>query len=188
MQTSGTMDESKRIEQDLDNLEGNLASLKRDYDTFFSGASKQPPFEGKKKIENVIRRFSNNAGLSYAQRFRYNSLVARFNSYQDLWNKQMRMKEEGRTSSGGLLTDSSKPKLTTVKMPPKDQKLQQLYHEYLTMREKTGEGKPNFDFNAFCELLKKQQEQIIHKYNCKDVDFFVKIEEGHTKLKARPVK
>jgi hypothetical protein len=181
------MDESKKIEKDLDHLETTLSSLKRDYDSFFSGATKQPPFDGRKKVETTIKRFSANPNFSYAQRFRFNSLVARFNSYQDLWSKQLRMKEEGRTPSGGLITDS-KPKLTTVKMPPRDQKLQLLYHEYLSTREKTGEGKPNFDFQAFCELLKKQQEQIINRFQCKDVEFFVKIEEGHTKLKARPVK
>jgi hypothetical protein len=181
------MDESKRIEKDLDELETNLTSLKRDYDSFFSGAANKPPYESRKRIEGTIRRFARAEGFSYAQRFRYNSLVARFNSYQDLWSKQMKMKEEGRTPSGGLITDS-KPKLTTQKMPQRDQQLQELYHEYLSMREKTGEGSPNFDFTAFCDLIKKQQEQIITRYQCKDVQFFVKLEEGHAKLKARPVK
>src|SRR5262249_9876825 len=88
------MDESKRIERDLDELETNLSTLKRDYDSFFSGAAIKPPNEGRKRIETAIRRFAKAEGFSYAQRFRYNSLVARFNSYQDLWSKQMKMKEE----------------------------------------------------------------------------------------------
>ena len=180
------MDENKQLERDLDHFEKNLNDLKRDYDTFFSGASKQPPFDLRKKVETTVRKFSTNQSFSYAQRFRYNSLVARFNSFQDLWNKQMRIKEEGRSPSGSLIT----AKITTSNpsVDQKEQKLRLLYQEYMSLREKNGEGLPNMDYKVFCEALKKQQEQIISKYQCKDVDFFVKVEGGHTKLKARPVK
>jgi hypothetical protein len=180
------MDDSKQIERDLDHFENNLNALKRDYDTFFSGTSKQPPFELRKKVETTIRRFSSNQTFSSAQRFRYNSLVARFNAFQDLWNKQMRMKEEGRSTSGSLIT--SKISTSNLQVDPREQKLRLLYQEYVSLREKNGEGRSNMDYKAFCNVIKKQQEQIINKYQCKDVDFFVRIESGQTKLKARPVK
>ena len=180
------MDDSKQIERDLDHFEENLTALKRDYDTFFSGASKQPPFELRKKVETTIRRLSTNQTFSSAQRFRYNSLVARFNAFQDLWNKQMRMKEEGRTASGGLV--NSKISTNNPYVDPREQKLRVLYQEYMSLREKNGEGRSNMDYKTFCDVIRKQQEQIINKYQCKDVDFFIKVESGHTKLKARPVK
>ncbi len=181
--------DEKEIERDLNDLESSLSQLKRDYDIFFSGVEKRPPVQLRQRVETSIRRYSSLLGLSYAQRFRYNSLVARFNSYQDLWSKQMRLKEEGRNPSGVILHADSKPKVTTqnVIQDPQKQKREELFQEYVRTREETGEGKPGLNFQKFCELLDQQQKQIIDKYHCKQVDFFVKVEAGHAKLKARPI-
>jgi len=89
-------DDSKQIEKNLDELDNSITALKREYDIFFSGGSKTLPLSSQRKIEKTIKRYSNLVGLSYAHRFRYNTIVARFNTYLELWNKQMRMKEEGR--------------------------------------------------------------------------------------------
>src|SRR5437763_6480289 len=86
----------KQVEKEIDDLERAITLLKRDYEIFFAGGAKQPPNDAREKLERSIKRMGVLQGLNYALRFRYNSLVARFNSYQDLWNKQLRAKEEGR--------------------------------------------------------------------------------------------
>lgn len=185
--------DEKEIERDLNELESGVSQLKRDYDMFFAGAEKRPPVQLRQRVETSIRRYSSVLSLSYAQRFRYNTLVARFSSYQDLWSKQMRYKEEGRNPSGVIIhPDSkpdSKPKVTTQNLTqdPQKEKREELFQEYVRTREETGEGKPGLNFQKFCELLDQQQKQIIDKYHCKQVDFFVKVEAGHAKLKARPI-
>lgn len=187
-ETVKTLDE-KEIERELNELESSLGQLKRDYDMFFTGTEKRPPALLRQRVETSIRRYGSLQGLSYAQRFRYNSLVARFTSYQDLWTKQMRLKEEGRSPSGVIIHPDSKPKVTTQNLShdPQKQKREELFQEYVKTREETGEGKPGVNFQKFCELLDQQQKQIIDKYHCKQVDFFVKVEAGHAKLKARPI-
>jgi len=181
--------DSKDVERDLNDLESSLSRLKREYDTFFSGAEKRPPAQLRQRVETSIRRYSSLQGLSYAQRFRYNTLVARFTSYQDLWTKQMRLKEEGRNASGVIISPDSKPKVTTQShsQDPQKEKREGLFQGYPRRRGQTGEGKPDLNVQTFCDLLDRQQTVIIDRYHCKQVDFFVKVEAGHAKLKARPV-
>lgn len=181
--------DNKQIERDLDDLDYSISLLKRDYEAFFSGGSKQLPVESQRKIERAIKRYSNMTVLSYAQRFRFNTIVARFNSYLDLWNKQMRMKEEGRTPTGGLVNAESKRQQgQAAEAESQDKKMENLFTEYLRTRQVTGEGAPKLNFESFCQLVSKQKTAIVQKYHCKDVDFYVKVEEGQAKLKARPVK
>src|SRR5437762_584169 len=86
----------KQIEKEIDQIERGIGLLKREYEIYFAGGAKLPPNDSRDKLDRAIKRIGALQGLNYALRFRYSSLVARFNSYQDLWNKQLRAKEEGR--------------------------------------------------------------------------------------------
>ncbi len=44
----------------------------------------------------MIKRLGDDRTLSYAQRYRYNSLGSRYNSFRDLWRRTMQGREEGR--------------------------------------------------------------------------------------------
>lgn len=44
------------------------------------------------------------------------------------------------------------------------------------------------NYDGFAQLLSKQREALMSKFNCKDVKFYVTVEDGKTKLKAKPVK
>jgi hypothetical protein len=183
------MAENSGLEKDLEMLDQALTILKRDFEIYFSGGLKLPPLEAQRKIEREIRKISRLTNLNYAQRFRYNNLSARFNTYVDLWNKQMRYKEEGRTPSGAVIQIAQKET-----KPPKSKSLdsqsreyQKLFNDYQQCRQKTGESAA-VTFDKFAELISKQKEAILVKYDCKEVEFNVVIEQGKTKLKAKPVK
>ena len=51
-----------------------------------------------------------------------------------------------------------------------------------------------YDCNSFCrtcfnwELLRKNKEQLVAKYNCRTVRFQVYVKDGKAALKATPVK
>jgi len=188
------MAENKDLERELEQLDLALTTLKRDFEIYFAGGLKLPPLEAQRKIERAIRKYSAMTNLNYAQRFRYNNLSARFNSYADLWNKQMRIKEEGRTPSGAVIQ-------IPVAAPAKEKKsgkrasgdseaatYQKLFNEYLQSREKTGEIASGVSFEKFSQQLVKQKETIVGRYQCKDVEFYVAVEQGKTKLNAKPLK
>ena len=83
-------------EEQLTRLEEDIRRLKIEFDTFFNGASKRPPYDTKGRVETVIKRLGDDRTLSFAQRFRYNSLTARYNAFRDLWRRTMQGREEGR--------------------------------------------------------------------------------------------
>jgi hypothetical protein len=168
------MAENKDLERELEQLDLALSILKRDFEIYFAGGMKLPPLEAQRRIERAIRKYSNITNLNYAQRFRYNNLSARFNSYADLWNKQMKYKEEGRTPSGAVIQVQVQA--------------QKLFNEYLQSREQTGETASGVSFDKFSQQLAKQKETIVGRYQCKDVEFYVAVEQGKTKLKAKPIK
>ncbi len=85
-------DESVEIDQQLGRLEDDIRKLKIDFDIYFNGGSKRPPLEARARLESVIKRIADNRNLSYAQRYYYNTLVARFTSYRELWRRTLKAK------------------------------------------------------------------------------------------------
>jgi hypothetical protein len=42
----------------------------------------------------VVKRIADNRNLSYAQRYHFNTLVARFTAYRELWRRTLKAKGE----------------------------------------------------------------------------------------------
>jgi hypothetical protein len=172
----------KKVDREIDDFEKGIMVLKRDYEIFFAGASKQPPTESRNRLQTYSKHLQTLQGISYAQRFRYNSLASRLSTYLDLWNKQMRLKEEGKHTQHHVAKFRQQPR------PKTEQPYENLFKDYLKARESTGERSPNLNYDGFSDLLKRQKEALLQKFQCKDVQFYVSVENGRTKLKARTVK
>jgi hypothetical protein len=93
-QTPSRLEEAAAIEKQLVKIEEDMRRLKIDFDIFFNGAVKRPPLEARARLESQIKRLSDNRALSYAQRYKLNSLVAKFTSYRELWRRALRAKGE----------------------------------------------------------------------------------------------
>lgn len=89
-QTPSRLEEAAAIEKQLVKLDDDVRRLKIDFDIFFNGAVKRPPLEAQARIESHIKRLMDNRALSYAQRYKMNTLVARFTSYRELWRRTLR--------------------------------------------------------------------------------------------------
>src|SRR6202044_2323750 len=89
METRVTTDE------ELNTLDSQLRRLKIEYEIFFSNPTKRPPTDVEWKVLALIRKFSDGARLSFAQRFRYNEMAQRYAIQSDLWRKKTRIREEG---------------------------------------------------------------------------------------------
>lgn len=96
-------------DDDLTNLEEWLRRLKIEYHIFFNGNRKQPPEDLKIRVEKLVEKLSECSDLSLTQRFRFNTLIARFYVYRDLWRRTIIAREmgtepkKGRPSGGKLL-------------------------------------------------------------------------------------
>ena len=88
------LEEAAALDKQISRLEDDIRKLKIDFDIYFNGAVKRPPLEMRARVEANIKRVSDNRGLSYAQRYQLNSLVARFTSYRELWRRALRARGE----------------------------------------------------------------------------------------------
>lgn len=88
------------IDQQLTRLEDDIRKLKIDFDIYFNGSSnsvgksKRPPLEARARLDSNIKRMADNRNLTFAQRYYFNTLVARFTSYRELWRRSLRAKGE----------------------------------------------------------------------------------------------
>ena len=93
-QSQARQEETVEIDQQLSRLEDDIRKLKIDFDIYFNGAVKRPPFESRARLESYIKRVADNRNLTYAQRYYFNTLVARFTSYRELWRRTLKQKGE----------------------------------------------------------------------------------------------
>ncbi len=82
------------VDQQISRLEDGIRRLKIEFDIYFNGASKRPPLEARARLESNLKRIADDRTLSYAQRYHFNSVVSRFNSYRELWRRILKQKGE----------------------------------------------------------------------------------------------
>jgi hypothetical protein len=87
-------EESHEIDVQLARMEDDIRKLKIEFDIYFNGASKRPPLEARARLDAFIKRIADNRNLTYAQRYLFNTLVARFVSYRELWRRNLKAKGE----------------------------------------------------------------------------------------------
>jgi len=92
--TSVKQELAAETDKQLGRLEDDIRKLKIDFDIYFNGATKRPPLEARARLEAHIKRVMDNRGLTFAQRYFLNSLVARFTSYRELWRRALKARGE----------------------------------------------------------------------------------------------
>ncbi len=82
------------VDEDLNQIEKDLRTLKIEFEQFFAGGRKRPPSDTQWRVETLVRRYNERlAQLRFAQRFRFNNLAQTFAKYQDMWRKKLAQKE-----------------------------------------------------------------------------------------------
>ena len=93
-QNESKKEEAADIDRQILRLEDDIRKLKIDFDIYFNGAAKRPPLEARARLEANLKRIADDRNLTYAQRYHFNSLVSRFNSYRELWRRNLKKKGE----------------------------------------------------------------------------------------------
>lgn len=92
--TDSKRDKSLELDKILIRLEEDIRKLKIDFGIFFNGGLKRAPHEARGRVEATIKRLADDRNLSYAQRYQFNSLLAGYTSYRELWRRQLKKKGE----------------------------------------------------------------------------------------------
>ena len=93
-QTTTKKEDSVEIDRQITRLEDDIRKLKIDFDIYFNGAAKRPPLEARARLESALKRIADDRNLTYAQRYHFNALISRFNSYRELWRRNLKKKGE----------------------------------------------------------------------------------------------
>ncbi len=184
----------------MQQLEAEIKRLEAEYNTFVAGRLPRLPWETRARVETMVKQCDRSPMQNTAERFRFSTLQARFSSFCDLWEKQLRAREEGRSiggrwagggasgaiaaiehhqSSSGVLHESRiRDRLTET------ERLKELYHRLTEARTKTGE--PAIPYHRFAEAVRAQ----VSKFGGGDSDvvFRVELKEGKATLAVKPAK
>jgi hypothetical protein len=93
-QSETKKEDAAALDQQILRIEDDIRKLKIDFDIYFNGASKRPPLEARARIEAALKRIADDRNLTYAQRYHFNALISRFNSYRELWRRGLKKKGE----------------------------------------------------------------------------------------------
>jgi len=83
------------IEEELKQIDFEIRRLKVQYDLYFTGTYPRPPHDQREALARQLRRFQGVSMTNMAERFLYNGIINKFNTFQELWIKMTRVKEEG---------------------------------------------------------------------------------------------
>ena len=181
------------IDVQLTRLEDDIRRLKIEFDVFFNGASKRPPYDTKGRVETMIKRLGDDRTLSYAQRYRYGALASRYNAFRDLWRRTMQGREEGRDPVVAARVQAKQQAVESFKKTDfvcddahKDVELvKNIYGALLEAKKVCGELIEDFSFPRFHRLIASQADGLKERLGCEKVSFSIDVEGGRVSFKAK---
>ena len=156
----------------------------------------------------MIRQLSTLYISNTATKFKKDSVIAQFNSYNQYWNRILRQIEEGTyvrdvfkadyrdrvkiesSKSGGTTQQKSvEPKKSAEQPGGSGSKgLEDVFNNLINMKKRLGESTTNISYDVISSNLEKQTIAIKKKYNVSRVDFTVEEKDGKAIIKALPKK
>ena len=173
----------------LDHLTRDLQQLRVDFERFFNGSLPAPPDELRGRIQTQLRQLRGVNMTSSVDSFRLGDLEARFNSYNELFNRRLRDAEEGRQPARHApLPPPAARRYDPAKGILFGESIDAEAAEALYQGLAAAPGdSPRFDLDSFQTYLARQVAAIRDKTGCSEVQFRLASEDGKVKLKARPV-
>lgn len=181
-------------DEQLTRLEEDIRRLRIEFDIFFNGAAKRPPYDTKSRVETLLKRLGDDRTLNFAQRYRYNSLAARYNAFRELWRRIMQGREEGRDPASTARANAHKEAAATKVEPAsficldahhQVEVVKNIYESLIEAKRSCGESTEDLSFPKFHRLIASKADTIKQQRGCDRVRFSVTVEDGHVSFKAR---
>lgn len=184
------------FDSQMQHLEAEIRRLETEYNMFFAGRLKRPPFETKNRVAALMKRHDNSFIRNTGDRFRFESLQNRYQKFLELVERQMTNRELGRPTLGVKPQPTATvPKAEQAKQDPnvvrfgKDAKTSQdsdavkaLYERLAEEKKKVGEAPVAIE--RIAALVKAQVDKFGKEG--KDVAFKIATKDGKVTLTAKP--
>jgi hypothetical protein len=192
------MAELSEVQRDLQTLAAELKRLEAEYNGFFAGRLPRPPWETRGRVEAIIKRWDRGLIDTSVDRFRFQTLQARFAAFVDLWDRGQRAREEGRPGPFAAPPPKAAPKkkdtgpdakvlhVTAFRDPMREMdKLHSLYDSLMDARREAGDDV--VPFHRFAALVKDQVGKL-RESGSPEVAFRVAVKDGKVNLTVRGLK
>ena len=188
------MAEQTDVQRDLQTLEAELKRLEAEYNMFFAGRAPRPPSETRARVEALMKRWDRGHIEAAVDRFRFQTLQARFAKFADLWDRGQRAREEGRPGPFSHHAPKAPPKrpepaeskvlhVTAFRDPMREMdKLHSLYDTLMDARRQCGDD--IVPFHRFVALVKDQVSKL-RESGSPEVTFRVAMKEGKVNFTVR---
>lgn len=161
----------EQIKQDLENIEKKIEQLKIEYEKFFVGITKIEPIVLKNQVVQLIKKYASTQFNNVMLSFRYKNLLARFLTYQEYWNRILKLIEEGKNPKDyrkiyeKFIQDAEKnilPEEGDVQSNKKEEPYKNLYQKYTSLLERKSKKAPPFE--VFLKTISEYENKIKEKY------------------------
>jgi len=190
---------SEEAGRSLTQLTGELKRLESEYNQFFAGRLPRPPWETRTRVEGLIRRWDRQSlDASSVDRFKFQTLQARYATFADLWDRGLRAREEGRPGPfNWASTDALRPGRDEPAVPQvvhvaaiadpmgEIDKVKELWSSLMDARREAGDQV--VPFHRFMGLI-KDQVQTLKASGSPEVAFRVAVQAGKVSFTARGLK
>jgi hypothetical protein len=182
------------IEDRLAHLEEDIRRLKIEYDVYFNGGTKRPPYDTKLRVESQLRRLGDDRSLNFAQRFHYNTLATRYNAFREIWRRTLKSREEGRdavtVNRAAREARERETPFTPSKFACSDvrhdvQTIKGVYEALMDAKRACGESAQDLSFAKFHRLIVERTEALKGKIGTERMVFSVDVDGGHVSFKAK---
>jgi hypothetical protein len=164
-------------------LDRRLEELARKWERFFARDRQvpTPPERERTELEQRLRELSRYEGRPSAEQFRMEQLLHRFATYNQLWQRVMREREEARAGAAGA---AHPPNVRTpAPVGGENDEYQGVFTRYVDALRKSGKETP-VGFDNFRRTLEQQQRQLEKRGSV--VEGFEVVEDGaEVRVRAR---
>ena len=192
------MDSDPDIQTDLKRLTSDLKQLEAEYNMFFAGRLPRPPWETRARVDALMKRWDRRHIDTSVDRFRFQTVQARYAAFVDLWDRGQRAREEGRPGPFAAPPPKVAPPkreaphehrilhVTAFRDPLRESdKLQALYESLMDARREAGDDV--VPFHRFAALVKDQVTKL-RETGSPEVAFRVALKDGKVNFTARGLK
>ena len=190
------MPELSDVQRDLQALAAGLRQLELEYNQFFSGRLPRPPWETRKRVEALVKKWDRGYIQAAADRFQFETLQRRYRTFIDLWDRGLRAREEGRPGpfvapAPPRNIEPPKPQakivhVTAFQDPMREMdKLHTLYDSLMDARREAGDDV--VPFHRFAALVRDQVGKA-REGGAEEVAFRVAMVDGKVNFTVRSKK
>ena len=195
------------FDQEMSQLEAEIKRLEAEYNMFFAGRLPRLPWETRARVDALVKRYDRMSIRNTAARFRFSTLQARYAGFCELWERALKVKEEGRPTRGRRAAPtraapdaaagaaakkhaSSEPVARVVavaafKDPAAEADRMKELHERLCAARKEAGERP-VPYEAFSQVVRAQMAKLGPQGT--EVAFRVAVQDGKVTLTAKALK